>query len=72
MKCGKCGSDKQTILSTRPGLMNSIMRRRICQVCERVWTTREAVIEDTVRDFAEAQFVERKLLKRWRDEVKKP
>lgn len=70
MKCGRCGSAEQTILYQKAGAMNTIMRRRICKTCERVWTTRETVIQESVRDLAEEDFLSKRMLAKWRKEVR--
>ena len=70
MKCGRCGHAKQTVLSQRPGPLNTIYRKRVCNNCERVWTTREFIMKDTIRDLAEEEFVNQRMLAKWRERVK--
>lgn len=69
MKCPACSHTKHSVVRSKPGLLNTTKRRRLCSHCGARWTTTELVELSSIVQDAEPEFTNKKLLERWRKEI---
>ena len=60
MKCPHCRAEKHTVIWSRPGMLNTTKRRRLCAACECRWTTTEIVDRSSVVREVGPEFTDRK------------